>query len=242
MRWEVWRVAEMMLAECPISHLSALGWPVSTQGPCCTCQGSAGWRGGDCGHQSSQLTTRPGTPWGPPPTPGHLSELTDSLAMQTDCEDAALDMTISRAGHTEIPLARIEKRVRSGSESQTSRGRIEHYFRYAHKPVRLRASFYKCLYLQAIINFIITLIYWIWFFPFRNWNLTVGVLLIISWLTLSLSLLQLQSFATRHDLIESFKAPLHQRKMNVILISPVLPSLTQPTRPEPGSAQHKKCS
>ena len=79
--------------------------------------------------------------------------------------DTALDMRISRAGHHEIPLARIEKKVRSESDCQTTRGRIENNFRYAHKPVRRRASFYKCLYLQAIINFIITTIHSIEFFP-----------------------------------------------------------------------------
>ena len=70
--------------------------------------------------------------------------------------DTALDMRISRAGHDEIPLARIEKRVRSESDSQTSRGRIENNLqRSTHKPVRVGASFSDCLDLQVIINFII---------------------------------------------------------------------------------------
>ena len=70
--------------------------------------------------------------------------------------DTALDMRISRAGHDEIPLARIEKRVRSESEPQTSRGRIENNLqRSPHKPVRVGASFSDCLDLQVIINFII---------------------------------------------------------------------------------------
>ena len=71
--------------------------------------------------------------------------------------DTALDMRISRAGHDKIPLARIEKRVRSESEAQTgSRGRIENNLqRSTHKPVRLGASFSECLDLQVIINFII---------------------------------------------------------------------------------------
>ena len=71
--------------------------------------------------------------------------------------DTALDMRISRAGHDKIPLARIEKRVRSESDSPTSRGRIENNLQRSppHKPVRVRASFSDCLDLQVIINFII---------------------------------------------------------------------------------------
>ena len=50
----------------------------------------------------------------------------DILEDGGDCHnnpDTALDMRIARAGHDEIPLARIERRVRS--ESDSSRGRIE---------------------------------------------------------------------------------------------------------------------
>ena len=83
--------------------------------------------------------------------------------MEAEEDETALDMRITRAGHDRIPLARIERRGRSESDCQTTRGRIENNQRYAHKPVGLGASFYKCLYLQAIINFIITAIYWIGF-------------------------------------------------------------------------------
>ena len=46
--------------------------------------------------------------------------------------DTALDMRIARAGHDKIPLARIERRVRSESDSQTSRGRIENNLQRFH--------------------------------------------------------------------------------------------------------------
>ena len=80
----------------------------------------------------------------------------EDLSDRHNNPDTALDMRISRAGHDEIPLARIEKRVRSESDSQTSRGRIENNLqRSTHKPVRVGASFSDCLDLQVIINLII---------------------------------------------------------------------------------------